>query len=358
MYLSTLNDLKYYVESLSIGSGERLMIFVGDGCEKEVQEMINFLNSKNILFFGGIYPRVLVGDKSSAKGYIVNKVKPIYCSIVLPSLMRFNQKLDENEDYTAFVIGDGISSKFLELIDTVYNKLGNKVKYLGGGAGFYNISHKPCIFDNDGITMDVLYVCIIKSETKLAVEHGWNILKGPFTVTDSDGNILYELDGENAFAKYSEILEDETGLAIYKEDFFVCAKEYPFGIMLDSNLEMLVRDPVGVNEDDGIIFIADIPNDCNLFVLTGNVETLLKSSLTIAEKCKAMAPKKYKPLLFECITRSMFLEENFAVELGNIQNRMDYTVEGAVAIGEIASKMNGNLVIHNKSTVLGLVKIE
>ena len=36
MYLSTLNDLKYYVEELSIGSDERLMIFVGDAYEKEI----------------------------------------------------------------------------------------------------------------------------------------------------------------------------------------------------------------------------------------------------------------------------------------------------------------------------------
>ena len=49
MYLSTLNDLKYYVEELSIDSDERLMIFVGDAYEKEVQDMMNYLNSKNIM---------------------------------------------------------------------------------------------------------------------------------------------------------------------------------------------------------------------------------------------------------------------------------------------------------------------
>ena len=63
MYLSTLNDLRYYIEELSIDSDERLMIFVGDAYEKEIQDMMNFLNSKNILFFGGIYSKLLVGDK-------------------------------------------------------------------------------------------------------------------------------------------------------------------------------------------------------------------------------------------------------------------------------------------------------
>ena len=356
MYLSTLNDLKYYVEDLSIDNDERLMIFVGDAYEKEVQDMMNFLNSKNILFFGGIYSKLLVGDRSLSKGYIVNKVKPIYSSIVLPNLMRFNKELDKNEKYTALVIADGLSSRFKELTDTVYNKLGNKVKYLGGGAGFYNLNHKPCIFDNDGISMDTLYLCIIKSETKIAIEHGWNILKGPFTVTESNENILSELDGENAFEKYSEILEDETGLTIYKEDFFTYAKEYPFGIMNGINLEVIVRDPIAINDNLDIICIADIPKECNLFVLSGNAKTLLESSLTIADKCSKMAPKKYKPLLFDCISRAMFLEENFLIELANIQNRMNCTVEGALSIGEIASKIDGSIVIHNKSTILGLVE--
>jgi hypothetical protein len=358
MYLSTLNDLRYYVEELSIDSDERLMIFVGDAYKKEIQDMMNFLNSKNILFFGGIYSKLLVGDKCVSKGYIVNKVKPIYCSIVLPNLMRFNKELDKNENYTAFIIADGVSSRFKELMDTVYDKLGNKVKYLGGGAGFYNLNHKPCIFDNDGISMDSSYVCIINSETKIAVEHGWNILRGPFKVTESKGNILSELDGKKAFEKYSEILEDETGLVIYKEDLFTYAKEYPFGIMEGTNLDLIVRVPIVINEDLDIICIADIPKDCNLFILSGNAKTLLESSLTIADKCSKIAPKKYKPLLFDCISRAMFLEENFQIELANIQNRMNCIVEGALSIGEISSKIDGSIVIHNKSTILGLIERE
>jgi hypothetical protein len=356
MYLSTLNDLKYYVEELSINSDERLMIYVEDGCEKEVQDMMNYLNSKNILFFGGIYSKLLVGDRSLSKGYIVNKVKPVYCSMVLPNLMRFNKELDKDEQYTALVIADGLSSNFKELTDTVYEKMGNKVKYLGGGAGFYNLNHKPCIFDNDGISMDSLYLCIIKSDSKIAVEHGWNILKGPFNVTEANENVLSELDGESAFEKYKEILEDETGLAIYKEDFFTYAKEYPFGIMNGTNLELVVRDPIAVNDDSDIVCVADIPKDSNLFILSGNSRTLLEASLTIADKCSKIAPKKYKSLLFDCISRGMFLEENFAIELANIQNRMNCTVEGALSIGEIASKSDGSIVIHNKSTVIGLIE--
>lgn len=62
--------------------------------------------------------------------------------------------------------------------------------------------------------------------------------------------------------------------------------------------------------------------------------------------------------LSDCISRAMFLEERFEEELQNIQAKMKYPVEGALSFGEIASKRNGELVIHNKSTVLGLLVAE
>lgn len=62
--------------------------------------------------------------------------------------------------------------------------------------------------------------------------------------------------------------------------------------------------------------------------------------------------------LSDCISRAMFLEERFEEELQNIQAKMKYPVEGALSFGEIASKRNGELAIHNKSTVLGLLVAE
>ncbi|MBC2581754.1 hypothetical protein HGI79_15960 [Clostridium sp. DJ247] len=65
----------------------------------------------------------------------------------------------------------------------------NKVKYVGGGADFYDLEHRPCIFDNKGLFKDVLYVCIVKFDCKIAVKHGWNKLEGLFTVEESRDNI-------------------------------------------------------------------------------------------------------------------------------------------------------------------------
>lgn len=358
MYLKSFEQFKQHIDGLDVRPTEQLMILAAEKSSVHVEELITFLNLKGIKFFGGIYARLLVEDRNETEGFIIQKFEPLYCSIVLPYLMRF--KLDKNllENTTALVLVDGLSSKFKELTDTVYDKLGSKVTYIGGGAGFYDLKHRPCIFDNKGLHQDVLYVCIVKAKVELAVKHGWKKLDGPFIITESNANTLSKLDNYHAFDVYRDVIEDAERITLYKEEFFLYAKDHPFGIVQKGQTELIVRDPIAVNDKNEIVCIADVPQDSELYVLKGNIDTLLSASLEIAEYCAAKAPKKYQPLLFDCISRAMFMEEKFSVELNNIQSRLTYPVEGALSIGEIASQSGGQLIIHNKSTILGLLETD
>jgi len=355
MYLSNFEELKNYLDCLSVKPAEQIMVLVAGKSAQFVQDLIDHVNSKDIKMFGGIYAALLVGDKNKYEGFIVQKYEPIYSSIVLPYMMRFKMDEDCLKDATAIVLVDGLSSKMKDLTDTVYNKVGNKVRYIGGGAGFYDLNHRPCIFDNKGIYQDVLYLCIVKESIKLAVNHGWKKLMGPFKVTKSAENILAEINNENALDVYRDIIEEVENIRLGREDFFIYAKDYPFGIVEKNQTEMVVRDPISINEKDEIICVAGVPQDSTLYVLKGNVDTLLDASVQIATYCAQMAPKSYIPLLFDCISRAMFMEDAFEMELANIQERLDYKVEGALSIGEVSSQGNGELTIHNKSTVLGLL---
>lgn len=358
MYLNSFDLLKDYVNNLEIKDVEELMILVGEDSYYDVEGLISYLNSKNIKFFGGVYSRLLIGDKCESAGFILQKHEPIYSATVLPYLMRLKLDKETLKNSTAIILVDGLSVDIKNLTDTVYNKLGNTVKYIGGGAGFYDLKHRPCIFDNNGLSKDSLHICIIKSDINIGVEHGWNILEGPFTVTESKDNTIMKLDNYAAFDVYKDVIESAENLILYKEDFFVYAKDHPFGISHKNHKELIVRDPIAINEKSEIICVADIEEYSDLYVLKGDANTLLNSSLEVAEHCAKNAPEKYLPLLFDCISRAMFLEERFPEELKNIQNKLAYAVEGALSIGEVSSLENGELVIHNKSTILGLLNVK
>lgn len=336
---------------------EKLMLLVGEKSYEYLDELMTELKNRNINFFGGVYSRLLVGSSCFSEGFIVQKYAPIYDALVFPHLMRIKIDHAGLENTTAIILADGLSSAIKDLTDTVYEKVGNKVKYIGGGAGFYNLVQKPCIFNNNGIFKDALYICIVESQLNLAVEHGWKKLEGPFDVTNSRDNVLYSLNDQNAFEIYKEVIEDNEEICIDREDFFRFAKDHPFGISVNDS-ELIVRDPISVNDELGICCVADIPYGSQLYILKGDARALLDSSLKIAEGCSDKAPPKYIPLLFNCISRAMFLEERFTEELKNIQDNLSYTVEGALSIGEISSNSKGEIVIHNKSTVLGLLECE
>lgn len=357
MYIKTFTELCDYVNGLDITPAEKLMVLTADRSADDVPKLIDYMNSRNISFFGGIYPALLVGNNTERQGFIIQKFEPIYCSMVLPYLMSFKLDATSLHGSTAIVLADGLSNKFKDLTDTVFNKIGKGVKYIGGGAGFYDLNHRPCIYDNKGLYKDVLYICIIKAHLRLAVEHGWQKMLGPYLVTRSEGNVLIEIANQNAFEFYNDVIEGIENIRLSKEDFFSFAKEHPFGIDEEGQQNFYVRDPIYVNENNEIVCVANIPEGSDLYILKGNLSSLLGSSMIIAEYCAKRAPARYLPLLFDCISRAMFLEEHFNLELSYIQKLLNCTLEGALSIGEIASQNTGKLIIHNKSTILGLLWI-
>jgi hypothetical protein len=358
MYFRTLDDFKNYISGSDFSSSEQLMIMAGDRSAGHIPEMIELLNERNISFFGAIFPEIIIGNKTRREGFVVEKLRPVYSALVFPYMMKFSQSEGKLRGATAIIFADGLSGRMKDLTDTVYDKLGDTVTYVGGGAGFKDMKHRPCIFNSTGLHKDALYVCIIKNKTSLAVEHGWKIMRGPFYVNRAYDNVLSVIDNCNAFDVYRHVIEEEENLTLFKEDFFIYAKDHPFGI-LDKDGTIIVRDPVAVNDADEIICVAGIPEGSDLYILHGDIEALLKSSLQItrAQENINNPPKRYLPLLFDCISRAMFLGKYISEELDNIQANLTYGVEGALSIGEIACKKTGELVIHNKSTVLALMEL-
>ncbi|NTV91533.1 MAG: FIST domain-containing protein [Clostridiales bacterium] len=355
MYCNSYEELKSAVSKMTIDSEEKLMIMVGDKSEASVYEMMWYLKEKNISFFGGIYSGLLVGNKNYREGYVVHKVKPVFSALVLPHMMRFKHDPAEFAGCTAIVVVDGLSGSMKVLTDTLFDKLGTNVTYVGGGAGFYDMKHRKCVFSNDGLFEDALFVCIVKNETRLAVEHGWEKLEGPFFVKESIDNVLVKLDIDSAFEVYRHVIEEEERITLFKDDFFIYAKDHPFGIVQKDG-SIVVRDPISTTETGEIICVANIPEGSDVYVLKGDAETLLASSKKITSVSPVSPGKKYIPFLFNCISRAMFLEDRFSEELSNIQKNLDYLLEGALSIGEIATGHDGKIIIHNKSTVMAYME--
>ena len=354
MYFRKIEAFHQYAEGLALQDGEQLMIFAGDKSAEQVPEMRSFLGKCGIPYFGGIFPGLLHGCRFTRDGFLVQVVKPVLQMLVLPYMMKTPKDLESLSGHTAIVLIDGLSSRFRELIDTIEGKIGKQVTCVGGGAGYYDLVHRPCLFNQSGVYEDATFVCIVKGRAELAVKHGWKVMDGPFDISRSNRNVLSELDGFNAMEVYRDVIEEHARVTLSREDFFSFAKEHPFGI-LQQDGSLIVRDPISVNDLGEITCVADIPNKSRTYILKGDKNSLLASSGDIARKCASNAPAAYTPMLFDCISRAMFLEDEFPLELQNIQSNLPFPLRGTLSIGEIASRADGTIDIHNKSTILGLV---
>ncbi len=353
MYFQNLITFDSYVGGLALQDGEQAMIFVGDRSAADLPAMRACFEQGGIPYFGGVFPGLLHDGCLYREGFLVQIVRPVFRLVVLPYLMRVPSELGSMAGRTAILLIDGLSSRFRELINTVEKKLGHEIAYVGGGAGHYDLEHRPCLFDAKGVYEDAVIVCVLEGRAELAVRHGWEIMDGPYEISRSERNILSELDGCRAMDVYRDVIEEHAHVTLSQVDFFSFAKEHPFGILQEDG-SIIVRDPISVNDAGEIICVADIPAKSQAYVLKGDKRSLLASSNEIAKECVAKAPGAQLPMLFDCISRAMFLENDFSCELRNIQSKLSAPLIGTLSIGEIASRSDGAIDIHNKSTILGL----
>jgi hypothetical protein len=142
------------------------------------------------------------------------------------------------------------------------------------------------------------------------------------------------------------------------DNFFDIAKYYPLGIV-KYDKEIIVRDPILIDENNNIVLVGDIPQNSTINILKGKEENLIKSS-SIAVK-KAMNNLEYEDeynvILFDCISRCISLGDKFVDELVEIKKNINPSKNlfGALTLGEIANNGNEYINFYNKTCVIGVL---
>jgi hypothetical protein len=102
----------------------------------------------------------------------------------------------------------------------------------------------------------------------------------------------------------------------------------------------------------------NIPQNSIINILKGEVNSLIKSSgIAVKELVEKLNPEENQDvILFNCITRSVFLKDDFVKELDEIKSHMksNSTLFGALTLGEITNDTNEYISFHNKSCIVGV----
>lgn len=346
-----------------------IVIFATHSKEWHCEQLPAKIEKYEIPIIGGIFPEVLLNDKTYNEGFVVVGLKcrldiatvhqlSLGDEAIAAQLLKQRELLIEAKTHITLV--DGLASNIERLVECMYELMGLNVSAIGGGAGALDFIQRPCLFTKEGTLEDAAIIAAVQAPIHIGVSHGWEVMDGPYLVTGSEQNLLSTLNYTPAFQVYREKVELASGKNFDDHDFFSIAKTYPLGIEgLDGSLT--VRDPLCL-KGNRMVCVGEVPQNSTVYILKGTPQGLIKAADDAAYQAfsafRRHTPNTpYTGLIFDCISRKLFLEEAFPEELSQIKRTLgkNGTCVGALTLGEISNASNGIVSLLNKSTVVGLL---
>ncbi|MCK4596243.1 FIST C-terminal domain-containing protein, partial [candidate division WOR-3 bacterium] len=194
----------------------------------------------------------------------------------------------------------------------------------------------------------------------IGINHGWQPIHGPVIASSIIGRTLKSINWEAAFKYYKNIVEKDTGIKLTAENFLELAESHPLGLLKYDN-EIILRVPIMVDTDNNILLGSEIHENSMLMIMKGYPDKLIEAAGMAAEQARIEFKSKKrelptKTLVIDCITRALFLKDRFTDELKTIEEKAgDSTLLfGFLSLGEIASKGDKYIELHNKTVVIGM----
>ena len=330
-----------------------------------VAENSNFdlkkLQDTNMKFYGAVVPSVIFEEQYSNTAIVSADLKDCSEVFFIKDMMNFELNKDKFNSFDSMtVILDGLSPNITNFLETLFQSLPENSEIIGGGAGKLTLKQEPVIFSNEGIYQDAALLVASESKLNVGVQNGWEFLAGPFIASSAEKNILKSLNFQNAFETYKAIVEEDSGMTFNEDNFFDISKAYPFGIV-KFNKEIIVRDPIAKDENGHMVLVGDIEQNSTVNILKGDKNSLIASSAKAVEIALDCAKKDElctfnDVMIFDCISRSIFLEEDFSKELAVVKKEIkNKKLFGALTLGEIANNGNEYINFYNKTCVVGVL---
>ena len=170
---------------------------------------------------------------------------------------------------------------------------------------------------------------------------GWKAIGYPLTVTRSEGDVVYELDGKPAYDVYNHYLH------IHKDrNFFYDALQFPWEVQVDESTTY-IRHAKSVNADGSIRMSTNIPQGAKIRISYGEPRRIMNHTRETEIKALEFAPQAI--YMVNCMGRKLFWNDNYDIEISEISKHVETT--GFSALGEIL-RFKGKTVLNNLSIVL------
>lgn len=208
----------------------------------------------------------------------------------------------------------------------------------------------------DGPPRERIIIAIGFYGRRLVVRHGslggWDPFGPDRLVTRSEGNILYELDGQSALQLYKQYL------GTYASELPASGLFFPLLVHPEQESGGVVRAILGINEEaQSLTFAADIPEGSYARLMKANFDRLIEGAVGAAGLCRPSAdnPPPTLALLISCVGRKLVLQQRVEEEVEGVRDILGDTTAytGFYSYGELSPLTPGaNCELHNQTMTI------
>lgn len=250
-----------------------------------------------------------------------------------------------------FLLSDGLRVNGSELVAGINSVVPARIPITGGMAG--DGSHfSTTLVGADAAPISGQIAALGLYGSHIAIGHGsvggWDEFGPQRTVTRSQGNVLYELDGEPALKLYKTYLGDEA------QNLPGSALLFPLRVSTaaGSNNDV-VRTIVAVDEDaQSMTFAGNVPEGYTAQLMRGNFENLIDGAGLAAEAATLDTAGDQLAILISCIGRKLLLGQRISDEVEVVRDSFGGHMPqiGFYSYGEISPHAaSGMCELHNQT---------
>lgn len=271
--------------------------------------------------------------------------------------LAISNEFDKEQLRHMFIVSDGSFVNGSGLIEGLESAEGFKASITGGlcgdGARFektltsYNENPKQGEVVAIGFYGDSL-------EVSYANFGGWTAFGPERTITKSEGNVLFEIDGKPALDLYKKYLGEKAN------ELPQAALLYPLTVQQDDDSEPLVRTILNIDEaENSMILAGDVPLNSKVQLMMSTMDDIAEGACNAAEL--AMRDRKNKPelaILVSCVGRKLVLDQRTEDEIEEVADVIgdQAKITGFYSYGEMAPFAGKNeCQLHNQTMTLTLL---
>jgi len=252
-----------------------------------------------------------------------------------------------------FLLSDGLTINGSSLVRGI-NRAARGVSVSGGMAGDGGrFEETYVIADAPAMRQRVVAVGFYGDNLRISSGcfAGWSEFGAERTITKSDGNILYEIDGEPALDLYKKYLGP------YADDLPNSGLRFPLSIKAAPNDPEVIRTLLAIDEErKSITFAGDIPTGYLARLMKPDMDALINGAETAAKGIDQSPDERGLGLVVSCVGRKIIMSQLVDEELEAVEEVLGDNVQlcGFYSYGEIAPYQDElkTCELHNQTMTL------